>query len=419
MTLARPRETGVARGAPALAAAALLWLVTGCGPAGTGHSEAPSADPATAVAQPRALPAWALGPFLRPREQGPVIEPRPSSAFACPMRGEPVRWEALHTFNPAAVVRQGRVVVLYRAEDDTGDPAIGGHTSRIGYAESRDGLSFARRETPVLFPARDGQQRYEWLGGCEDPRVVETGDGGYVLTYTMWSRDSPREGSDPEQPRPDLARLGVATSRDLLTWTKHGHAFAGAGGGRFRDHWSKSGSIVVERVGERLVAARLGGRYWMYWGENPLHAATSSDLIHWEPLLDESGELRAIMHPRPGRFDSALVEPGPPALLTEGGIVLVYNGKNAEGGAGDPELAEGAYAGGQVLFDAEEPTRIRERLDQPFFRPELPWEQAGQYAAGTTFLEGLVLFEGRWLLYYGCADSLVGVAVWDPAAPPG
>jgi predicted GH43/DUF377 family glycosyl hydrolase len=33
---------------------------------------------------------------------------------------------------------------------------------------------------------------------------------------------------------------------------------------------------------------------------------------------------------------------------------------------------------------------------------------------GTVFIEGLVLFKGKWFLYYGCADSKVGVAVYDP-----
>lgn len=385
--------------------AALVSLAPGCVGDGATPPAAPPAAPGAGAAS--ALPGWALGPFARPEGQGPVIEPRPQSEFSCPMRGESVRWEALHTFNPAAIVRDGRIFVLYRAEDDSGEMEIGRHTSRLGFAESRDGLSFERRETPVLFPARDGFEEYEWYGGCEDPRIVETEDGGYVLTYTMWNRGSER--------RPEAARLGVATSRDLSSWTKHGHVFADAAGGRFRDHWSKSASIVVERVGERLVAARIGGRYWMYWGESPLYAASSADLIRWEPVLDGSGELLPIARPRPGHFDSALVEPGPPALLTGDGIVLLYNGKNAEGEGGDPALAAGSYSGGQILFDRSEPTKILARLDRPFFQPERAWERAGQYAAGTTFLEGLALFEGRWFLYYGCADSLVGVAVYDPA----
>ena len=51
------------------------------------------------------------------------------------------------------------------------------------------------------------------------------------------------------------------------------------------------------------------------------------------------------------------------------------------------------------------------RAEKPVFKPELPYEKTGQYAAGTTFAEGLVVFHGQWFMYYGCADSLVSVAV--------
>jgi predicted GH43/DUF377 family glycosyl hydrolase len=47
---------------------------------------------------------------------------------------------------------------------------------------------------------------------------------------------------------------------------------------------------------------------------------------------------------------------------------------------------------------------------EPVLKPELPYEKTGQYAAGTTFAEGLVYFHKQWFLYYGCADSLVAVA---------
>jgi predicted GH43/DUF377 family glycosyl hydrolase len=50
------------------------------------------------------------------------------------------------------------------------------------------------------------------------------------------------------------------------------------------------------------------------------------------------------------------------------------------------------------------------RAEYPALKPEMAFEKTGQYAAGTTFAEGLVAFHGKWFLYYGCADSLVGVA---------
>ena len=123
---------------------------------------------------------WEIGPFVRPETGNPVIQPQASSTFKDPIAGKAIHWEALHTFNPAAIVRKGKIYVLYRAEDDTGAMAIGGHTSRLGLAESKDGIHFKRMATPVFYPAKDSQEAREWPGGVEDPRIVESPDGTYV-----------------------------------------------------------------------------------------------------------------------------------------------------------------------------------------------------------------------------------------------
>ncbi|MDQ6676070.1 MAG: glycoside hydrolase family 130 protein [Acidobacteriota bacterium] len=352
---------------------------------------------ALAFAGPKA--DWTLGPFHRPPDAGPLIAPNPVSIFQDPLRNFPVHWEALHTFNPAAVVRDGKVYVLYRAEDDSGEMAIGGHTSRLGLAVSDDGIHFRREAQPVFYPANDDQKSREWEGGCEDPRIVESGDGAYVLTYTQWNRTT--------------YDVGVATSRDLHHWTKHGPALAKAYGGKYAGLKYKSAGIVTKLSGGRLIAARINGKYWMYWGEGQISLATSGNLIDWEPVEDSGGRPVALLEKRPGHFDSFLPEVGPPPVLTARGIVMIYNGKNAEIDR-DPKLAPSTYSAGQALFSANNPAHLLARLDEPFFQPELPFERSGQYAAGTTFAEGLVFFQRRWFLYYGCADSLVGMAFTSP-----
>lgn len=334
-----------------------------------------------------------LGPFVRDDRANPVLEPKADATFFCPMRKQPVAWERDNVFNPAATVRHGKVVLLYRAEDDLGE-GIGRHTSRIGLAESVDGLRFAAQPAPVLFPAEDAQKKFDWPGGCEDPRVVET-PGGYLMTYTAWDRRT--------------ARLSVAVSRDLRHWQKCGPAFAKAQNGRFLDTWSKSGAIVTRRRGDHLTAAKIGGRYWMYWGEGPVYLATSQNLRDWSPVLGPDGKLLPILSPRKGKFDSGLTESGPPAVLTPKGVVLVYNGKNADRD-GDPSLPGGVYSAGQALFDPRDPSKLLDRSERCFFKPERPYEVTGQYARGTVFVEGLVFFQGRWRLYYGTADSKVAVA---------
>ncbi len=344
--------------------------------------------------------SWVIGPFTRPAEGNRVVTPRPESKFTDPILKTPVQWEALHTFNPAAIVRDGKVYVLYRAEDNSGAMEIGGHTSRLGLAESTDGIHFTRLGEPVFYPADDDQKAREWPGGVEDPRIVEREDGTYVLTYTQWNRET--------------YSVGIATSHDLTHWTKYGPAFLSAAGGKYAHLKYKSAGIVTRVVKDRLIAAKINGMYWMYWGEGAIHIATSADLIHWTPVQSESGDPAELLRPRAAHFDSSFPETGPPPVLTSTGIVVIYNGKNAASGA-DPQLGPNAYAAGEALLNPMNPMHLLARTDGPVLKPELAYEKTGQYAAGTTFAEGLVYFRNQWFLYYGCADSLVAVAT-APAA---
>ena len=347
------------------------------------------------------LPDWALGGFVRPEKANPIITPNPSNQFDCPMQDKKIGWEESDVFNPAATVKDGKIYVLYRAEDNSAT-GIGKRTSRIGLAESEDGIHMKRRKTPVMYPDKDNMKEYEWEGGCEDPRVTMTEDGLYVMAYTSWNRK--------------VARLCIATSHDLVKWEKHGPAFAKAYNGRFKDIFCKSGSMVTTIKDGKQVLTKIDGKYFMYWGVHAVYAATSDDLVNWTPILDEKNELATVIKPRPQYFDSALTECGPPAILTDKGIVLLYNGKNQTNDSKrDKRFTAGAYCAGQILTDPKEPMKVLQRLDVPFFRPMASFEKSGQYVDGTVFIEGLVFFKNKWYLYYGCADSQVSVAIYDPA----
>jgi predicted GH43/DUF377 family glycosyl hydrolase len=120
-------------------------------------------------------------------------------------------------------------------------------------------------------------------------------------------------------------------------------------------------------------------------------------------------DLKIVIPTRSKKFDSDLVESGPPAMLTDKGILLIYNSRNIPA-IGDTALAEGTYAAGQVLLDKADPTRILHRLDQYFMKPDKPYELTGQVNE-VCFLEGLALLHGQWFMYYGTADSKIAVAV--------
>jgi predicted GH43/DUF377 family glycosyl hydrolase len=292
-----------------------------------------------------------FGPWRRISET-PIISPRGNT------------WESAGTFNPAVIKRGEKFVMLYRAQDAAG-------TSRLGYAESTDGIHFTRRPEPVLSPETD----YEKDGGVEDPRLQKF-DGTYYLTYTGYNKKD--------------AQLCLATSRDLIHWERMG-VILPAYKGNWNKGWTKSGAIVPEKI---------DGRYWMYWlgtsadKTDQMGISYSTDLLHWT-----EGTETPVLPRRPEKFDSRVVEPGPPPILTETGIVLIYNGA-------DDKLV---YRTGVAVFDRKDPRRLLSRTDEAIFAPEKEWEKVGQ-VPNVVFVEGMARRGNRWLFYYGGADKYVGVA---------
>jgi predicted GH43/DUF377 family glycosyl hydrolase len=295
--------------------------------------------------------SWPFGACHRLSET-PVISPQ----------GE--GWESAGTFNPSVVLRDGKIVMLYRAQDKKG-------TSRLGYAESLDGIHFTRRSEPVFSPEED----YEKDGGVEDPRLVQFGDT-YYLTYTGYNKKD--------------AQLCLATSKDLIHWARKG-VILPAYKGRWNVGWTKSGAIVPEKI---------DGKYWMYFlgtgvdKNDQVGLATSTDLLHWTEASDAP-----VLPVRAHKFDARVAEPGPAPIMTPKGIVLIYNGA-------DDNLV---YRTGLAMFDRKHPGVLISRTDDPVFAPEKEWEKVGQ-VPNVVFVEGMLRQEKRYVFYYGGADRTIGVA---------
>ena len=357
------------------------------------------------------LPAWALGPFLK--DERPVLEADANSKFDCPVLGRPVHWEATNVYNPAMIVRDGLLHMIYRADDEPldfsdtfGNPMV---TSRMGHAVSCDGIRFERDARPVLYPDNDACNEFEWSGGCQDLHIVEDEDGRYYMNYTAWTgrydSNGPAFGEAVPETWEDV--LLTASSDDLIHWTKHGPAFRDARYRHFLNH-SRSGVVVSYPRGNRLVAAKIGGKYWMYVSMKGW-LATSEDLITWEPVLDERGGVKCLFPEYvPGGYADGACEAGAAALLTERGILYFFN---AEGRAPFCGLPAGTWSLGQALVDAEDMTTVLDVMDQPFLKPEHMWEKNGHCANPATVCNSLVFWDGTWTLYYGAADRCIGRAV--------
>lgn len=180
----------------------------------------------------------------------------------------------------------------------------------------------------------------------------------------------------------------MAVSKDFIHWEKKG---------KILPDWpmaSKSGAIVPEKI---------NGKYYMYFGDSDIFIATSENLIDWEP------EIKPVLNRRFRKkdngeryFDSLLVEPGPTPIITEQGILLIYNGANFSK----------EYATGEVLFSLEDPRIVLKRTDMPVLEVDNILEEKGE-VNNVVFSECLVQFGGKWFLYFGMGDSRIGVAVAD------
>ncbi len=277
-------------------------------------------------------------------------------------------FDSKNTYNPAVIRHRGIFVMLYRAEAKEGKI-----TGRIGLALSRDGMNFVKHPEPVIEP------EYSWERiGVEDPRVVKVGKI-YYMTYT---------GYDGE-----TARLCMATSKNLLSWKKHGplfEEFPFKKNGRV--NWTKSGAILAEK----MKSGPFKGRYIMYLGDSNVWLAHSKDLLHWEY------EPEPVLKPR-----GHLVEPGPPPIATEEGILLIHN----EAFQRDENLI---YTVQAALFDWEDPRGLIRRTEKAILEPEFEWERMG-WVDNVVFAEAFVEHGDVYYLYYGGADRYVGLAIggWE------
>lgn len=327
-------------------------------------------------------PIFPILPFNK-YSGNPILSPNPANNF-----------ESAFLYNPTAIVLSETIFLLYRAQNSS-------KTSSIGLAWSTDGYNFTRLNRPILYATEE----YERIGGTEDPRIVRINNTFYV-TYTAYNNVS--------------AQLCLASSTNMLNWTKSGILFPGWTDVAYSDidipeprvNHSKSGAIVNEKI---------NGLYHMYFGDSFFYHATSPDLKNWTALP----ATQYFAGPQQA-WENRLIEPGPAPIKTrDGRWLLIYNGMTT-GRIGYPK---DQYSVGQMLIDPSGSFRpslnvtgsmyqpaLRDapiaRIQNPLLVPEGSDEQEGQVNQ-VVFAEGLVQFKGKWFLYFGQADSTLGVATAD------
>lgn len=270
------------------------------------------------------------------------------------------KYEKECTYNPCAIKHRGKFFLIYRAEGKYGK-----YVSRVCLAESRDGIHFKKyKNNPIISPTRPEEKR-----GCEDPRITKIGNTFY-LTYTAYEKRMKKK----KRKRKHKIHLSLATSKDLIHWKKHGPILKN----------EKAGYIYPEKI---------DGKYIMFLGEGIIKIAKSKNLKDWKL------EKKKWLKPRKGKFDSNLVEVGPPTIKVGGYLFFIYNSSDKNK----------IYSPSFLILDRKNPRKILYRHDKPILVPKEQFEKFGK-VNNVIFTEGLIERKNKYFLYYGGGDKCVGLA---------
>ena len=274
-------------------------------------------------------------------------------------------WESRLVFNAAAFATNGRVHLLYRAMGVD-------NVSRIGLASSSDGYQIDERlPLPVFSPSNDSES-----DGCEDPRLSLL-DDSLVMAYTAYGVHSQHR----------VYQVGLTSIRlaDFLDrkwrWDNRLLAFPG-----------------IHNKDAVIFPQKFKGEYVMFHRLEPdVCIARSQDLKRWHGL-------RFILGPRTEGWDSWKVgAAGPPILLNEGWL-FIYHGVSVDK----------VYSLGVALLDKKDPEQVLYRSEEPILTPTEKYERFGK-VPNVVFSCGQVMLDGKLLIYYGGADSVLCVATYELA----
>jgi predicted GH43/DUF377 family glycosyl hydrolase len=296
-----------------------------------------------------------------------------------------------------------------------------GNVSRIGIAEvlMRAGQpSGVRRDGVVLAPDA-GWERSHDHAGVEDPRITWIASlGVHVMSYVAFG---------PLGPRPALA-----TSGDLRSWRRLGPVHFEYEPELDTDLNLFTNKDVVwfpEAVpgpdGE-LAYAMLHRPTWdlgaITGGDDVFRPAGLNDprpgiWISYVPADAANEDVRALTHVRSHRlvalpefdYEAVKIGAGPPPLRVKQGWLLIHHGVSGTLAPGWGPQLHVRYSAGAMLLDPDDPGTVLARTPSPLLEPLIPEERHGT-VPDVVFPTAIEEIDGQWFVFYGMADSSIGVA---------
>lgn len=288
----------------------------------------------------------------------PILAPRPE-----------FHWEALACFNPAALLLDGTVHLIYRAM------ALDG-TSTLGFACSRDGMHIDERPaTPIYEPSAPFEQKLRpGNSGCEDPRLTLL-DGMVYMFYTAF---------DGYTPRVAYTRLAVD---DFLAR---------------RWHWQPPQVVTPPGIDDKdacLLERKIGGQFVVFhrFGDSiRINRCASLEFGEGRWLNHDS----AVITPRTTYWDNRKFGIAAPPIDTPHGWLLLFHRVTKP---------NSVYKVEAMLLDRDDPCRVLADTGATLLEPETPEERIGQ-TPNVVFPCGAVVMGDDLYIYYGGADSVVCMA---------
>lgn len=286
-------------------------------------------------------------------EGNPILKPKKDSA-----------WENLNVSNAGVAIHDGAVHLLYRAEGEERRLGPGSWpVTRLGLAISRDGFNIDYRGPDPVLDVIRGEPNYEEFG-IEDPRISKIGDTYYIV-YTALSRF----GAWGD-------KLALATTRDFKTFERKGLLM--------EDIEQRTSGLLPEKInGEYVLFHRIMPNAWISY---------SKDLKEWHGS-------RVFMRTHIGAWYEKKMGIGAPPIKTAKGWLLFYHGVDRNN----------RYGLGIALLDLHDPSKIIKNQEEPILVPEEDYEKEG-FISNVVYTCGAVEKDGRYLVYYGCADRVLAVA---------
>jgi predicted GH43/DUF377 family glycosyl hydrolase len=270
------------------------------------------------------------------------------------------------------------------------------YISRIGYASSTDGYSFARSNHIALEPTQDYEEY-----GIEDPRVVEI-DNQVYITYVILSAYV-TDGATVE------ASTALATTIDFLKYTRLGVITSKGSNNKdvvmFPEKMSQQQSSVLS-LSSSNNADRAGKYFFLHrpssWIGSTYGVDKPSIWLGEGNALTNFEKHTLLLKPEED-WEELKVGAGPPPIKTRAGWLVIYHGVSREK----------VYSAGAALLDLHDPSKIIGRTKTPILEPKEPYEKLGDVNNVVFPTGACVVDNDKLFVYYGAADKVCCLATAD------